>query len=156
DAQIERILAIPDTDPGRLAEAMRYAVLGGGKRVRPLTCVAACIAAGGTREAAMPAAAAVELLHAYTLVHDDLPALDNGTLRRGKRTVHVAFGEANAILVGDALLTAAFSALVPLGPRCADAVAVLADRSGVRWLLAGQARDIAGGTPSTIEALEVI
>src|SRR5262249_59573622 len=117
--------------PGRLREAMRYAVLGGGKRLRPLVCVAGCVAAGGAREAALPAAAAVEMLHAYTLVHDDLPAMDNDVLRRGQPTVHVAFGEANAILVGDALLTAAFGALAPLG---GDAVAILAELAGARWL----------------------
>jgi len=159
DAELERLLGdrvTEETDPGRLREAMRYAVLGGGKRVRPLVCVTCCVAAGGTPEAAVPAACAVELLHAYTLVHDDLPAMDNDVLRRGKPTVHVAFGEAHAILVGDALLTAAFGALAALGPRAADAVAVLAERSGVRWLLGGQARDIAGGTPATIAELDLI
>jgi geranylgeranyl pyrophosphate synthase len=154
DAELARLLADDgEEDPGRLREAMRYAVLGGGKRLRPLITAAACVAAGGEWRAALPAAAAIELLHAYTLVHDDLPAMDDDTLRRGQPTVHVAFGEAQAILVGDALLTAAFAALAPLG---GDAVAVLARRAGVRELLAGQARDVAGQEPRTIAELEQI
>jgi geranylgeranyl pyrophosphate synthase len=159
DAALERLLgerSASEPDPGRLREAMRYAVLGGGKRLRPIVCVSACVAAGGRADDAVPAAAAIELLHAYTLVHDDLPAMDNDTLRRGRPTVHVAFGEANAILVGDALLTAAFGALAGLGPRAADATAVLAERAGARWLLAGQARDISEGTPATLAELERI
>jgi geranylgeranyl pyrophosphate synthase len=159
DAELERLLddrSPGEPDPGRLRAAMRYAVLGGGKRLRPMVCVAGCVAAGGDRAAALPAAVAIELVHAYSLVHDDLPAMDNDVLRRGKPTVHVAFGEANAILVGDGLLTAAFGALAALGPRCPDALAVLAERAGGRWLLAGQARDIAGGEPATIAELEVI
>jgi geranylgeranyl pyrophosphate synthase len=159
DAELERLLADRspgEPDPGLLREAMRYAVLGGGKRLRPLVCMACCRAAGAPAEAALPAAAAIELLHAYTLVHDDLPAMDNDTMRRGKPTVHVAFGHANAILAGDALLTAAFGALAGLGAHAADAVTVLAERTGVRWLLGGQARDIAGYKPTTIAELEVI
>ncbi len=151
DAELARRLAGDGDDPGRLREAMRYAVLGGGKRLRPALVLAAARAVGGTWDAALPAAAAVELLHAYTLVHDDLPAMDDDDERRGRPTVHVAFGEATAILVGDALLTEAFAALAALGPRCADAVAVLADRAGARGLLAGQARDLAGGAASLAE-----
>ncbi|HKA89276.1 MAG TPA: polyprenyl synthetase family protein [Haliangiales bacterium] len=151
DAELARRLAGDADDPGRLWEAMRYAVLGGGKRLRPALVLAAARAAGGTWEGALPAAAAVELLHAYTLVHDDLPAMDDDDERRGRPTVHVAFGEGTAILVGDALLTEAFAALAALGPRCAEAVAVLADRAGARWLLAGQARDLAGGATSLAE-----
>jgi geranylgeranyl pyrophosphate synthase len=154
EADLEKILDGEGDDPGRLREAMRYAVLGGGKRIRPLLAFAACAACGGTPDDARPAAAAIELLHAYTLVHDDLPAMDNDTLRRGKPTVHVAFGHAQAILVGDGLLTAAFGALGDLGPRAAAAVAVLARRAGARELLAGQARDIAGPKPASIDALE--
>lgn len=141
-------------DPGRLYEAMRYAVLGGGKRLRPLVAVGACVAAAGCRSDAVPVAAAVELLHAYTLVHDDLPAMDDDVLRRGRPTVHVEFGEAEAILVGDALLTAAFRALADLGPRAADAVRVLGDRAGVGWLIGGQAHDVAGPAPVTFAELE--
>jgi geranylgeranyl pyrophosphate synthase len=156
DADLARLLAPGDDgeDPGRLREAMRYAVLGGGKRLRPIMAFAACEAAGADWSAARPAAAAIELLHAYTLVHDDLPAMDDDVVRRGKPTVHVAFGHAEAILVGDALLTAAFGALAALGPRAADAVEVLARRAGAGELLAGQARDIGGPPPATVEELE--
>ncbi|RZM01403.1 MAG: polyprenyl synthetase family protein, partial [Variovorax sp.] len=89
--------------PARLGDAMRYAVLGGGKRLRPLLVLAACEAVGGSDAAALRAACATELIHAYSLVHDDLPSMDNDVLRRGKPTVHVQFGEASALLAGDAL-----------------------------------------------------
>jgi geranylgeranyl pyrophosphate synthase len=158
DADLEHILGErgAEEDPGKLREAMRYAVLGGGKRLRPVLAFAGCVAAGGAWETARPVAAAVELLHAYTLVHDDLPAMDDDVERRGKPTVHVAFGEAIAILVGDALLTEAFAALAALGARTADAVAVLARRAGARELLAGQARDVSGHVPATLAELEVV
>ena len=126
-----------------LDKPMRYAALGSGKRLRPALTIAACVATGGDRRDALPAAAAIEMLHAYTLVHDDLPAMDDDTMRRGRPTVHVEFGEAIAILAGDGLLTAAFGALAELGPRAGDAVAVLARRAGAGELLAGQARDLA-------------
>jgi geranylgeranyl pyrophosphate synthase len=142
DDELGRRLAPPAPDPGRLGEAMHYAALGPGKRLRPAIAIAAAEACGAPREAALPAAAAIEMLHAYTLVHDDLPAMDDDDERRGRPTVHVAFGEAIAILAGDGLLTAAFGALAELGPRAADAVAVLARRAGVRELLAGQAIDL--------------
>lgn len=142
DAELERRLVVDGDDPGRLREAMRYAATGPGKRLRPALTLAAAEACGGSRAAALAAAAAIEMLHAYTLVHDDLPAMDNDTERRGRPTVHVAFGEAIAILAGDGLLTAAFGALAELGAHAADAVAVLARRAGARELLAGQAIDL--------------
>jgi len=161
EAEIDRRLTI---DPGdeasrRLVEAMRYAALGAGKRLRPAMALAACEAVGGQRADALPAAAAIELLHAYTLVHDDLPALDDDVERRGRPTVHVAFDEATAILVGDGLLTAAFGALASLGSRAADAVRVLAQRAGAAELLAGQARDLdyaAHPRALTLEEVEAI
>jgi geranylgeranyl pyrophosphate synthase len=142
DAELARRLAPPADDPGRLVEAMHYAACGPGKRLRPAVLFAAAEACGATRDAALPAAVAIEMLHAYTLVHDDLPAMDDDDVRRGRPTVHVAFGEAIAILAGDGLLTAAFGALADLGPRAAAAVATLARRSGARELLAGQAVDL--------------
>lgn len=142
DAYLDRRLQPRDGDPGRLWEAMRYAALGPGKRLRPALTLAACTAVGGDRALALPAAAAVELLHAYTLVHDDLPCMDDDDERRGRPTVHVAFGEATAVLVGDGLLTEAFGVLAELGARAADAVSVLARRAGAAELLAGQARDL--------------
>ena len=142
DAELDTRLRVRGDDPGRLAEAMHYAATGPGKRLRPALVIAACEACGGTRAMALPAAAAIEMLHAYTLVHDDLPAMDDDDERRGRPTVHIAFGEAIAILAGDGLLTAAFGTLAELGPRAAAAVAVLARRAGVHELLGGQAIDL--------------
>lgn len=145
--------ALPETgsgDPGRLKEGMRYAVLQGGKRMRPLVILAACEAAGGTAEAALPACCALEMIHAYSLVHDDLPAMDNDLERRGKPTVHVAFGHAEAILVGDGLLTQAFAALIrgadQISPaNLVAATQVLAHHAGVDGMVGGQALDLALG-----------
>jgi geranylgeranyl pyrophosphate synthase len=142
DGELARRLPIPSDDPGRLVEAMHYAATGPGKRLRPALLLAAAEACGGTRAAALPAAAALEMLHAYTLVHDDLPAMDDDDERRGRPTVHVVFGEAIAILAGDGLLTAAFGTLAELGPRSGAAVAVLARRAGEAELLRGQAIDL--------------
>jgi geranylgeranyl pyrophosphate synthase len=156
DAALAARLPAPTDDPGRLCEAMRYAALGAGKRLRPALVLAACEAAGGDAATAIAPACAVELLHAYTLVHDDLPAMDDDAERRGRPTVHVAFGEATAILAGDGLLTLAFGTLAELGARAGEAVAVLARRAGHAELLAGQARDLAlaevGATPSLADA----
>jgi geranylgeranyl pyrophosphate synthase len=161
DADLARRLAIGPDDPGRLREAMAYAVLGGGKRLRPAIALAAAEAVAGPegRQMALPAASAVEMLHAYTLVHDDLPAMDDDDERRGRPTVHIAFGEATAILAGDGLLTAAFGTLAELGPRATDAVRILAARAGARGLLSGQCRDLeveAGKPPKTLADLEMI
>jgi geranylgeranyl pyrophosphate synthase len=161
--QVDSALALlladvsPPGDPGRLGEAMRYAVLGGGKRLCPALVLAAAAAVGDDGRAMAPACA-VELLHAYTLVHDDLPAMDDDAERRGRPTVHVAFGEATAILCGDALLTQAFAALAPLGDQTAAAVQVLARRAGSHELLAGQCRDLAARSapPGSLAELERI
>jgi geranylgeranyl pyrophosphate synthase len=147
DAELETRLAVPDLPAGdparRLVESMRHAALAPGKRLRPAVVLAACDAVGGDRRAALPAAVAVELLHSYTLVHDDLPAMDDEDERRGRPTVHRAYDEATAILAGDGLQTAAFAALADLGAGAAAAVAVLARRSGAWELRAGQALDLA-------------
>jgi geranylgeranyl pyrophosphate synthase len=142
DANLTRRLSPPADDPGRLVEAMCYAATGPGKRLRPAVLIAAAEACGGTRAQAMPAAVAIEMLHAYTLVHDDLPAMDDDDERRGRPTVHVVFGEAIAILAGDGLLTAAFGVLAELGANAGAAVSALARRAGARELLAGQAIDL--------------
>ncbi|HET9626351.1 MAG TPA: polyprenyl synthetase family protein [Kofleriaceae bacterium] len=142
DVELARRLAPPADDPGRLVEAMCYAATGPGKRLRPCVLVAAAEACGGTREAAKPAAAAIEMMHAYTLVHDDLPVMDDDDTRRGRPTVHIAFDEAIALLAGDGLLTESFAALAELGPRAGAAVRVMAQRAGSRELLVGQAIDI--------------
>jgi geranylgeranyl pyrophosphate synthase len=142
DADLERRLHVTGDDPGRLRAGIHYAATGPGKRLRPALVLAAAEACGGARSAAMPAASAIEMIHAYTLVHDDLPAMDNDSERRGRPTVHVVYGEAIAILVGDGLLTAAFEALADLGPRAANAIAVLTRRAGAHELLGGQALDL--------------
>jgi farnesyl diphosphate synthase len=134
--------------PVLLGDAMRYAVLDGGKRLRPLLVFAASEAVGGQAEAALRAACAVELIHAYSLVHDDLPCMDNDVLRRGKPTVHVRFGEADALLAGDALQALAFELLTPDGDSVAPAVQanlcrLLARAAGSQGMAGGQAIDLA-------------
>ena len=134
--------------PQRLHEAMRYAVLGGGKRVRPLLAFAAGEVTGADLDRVQHAAAAVELIHAFSLVHDDMPAMDDDALRRGKPTVHVEFDEATALLVGDALHSLAFDVLASQ-PLADDAstqlkmVQLLAQASGSRGMAGGQAFDLA-------------
>jgi geranylgeranyl diphosphate synthase, type II len=131
--------------PARLAMAMRYSVLSGGKRLRPVLCLMAAEACGGDFEAALPAACALEMVHTYSLIHDDLPAMDNDDLRRGRSTCHRAFDEATAILAGDALLTLAFE-VVARGVRPQSAalacVAILAEAAGPSGMVAGQMADL--------------
>ena len=139
---------VPPDAPAGLGEAMRYAVLDGGKRLRPLLVLATCEAAGGQSAAAMRAACAVELIHAYSLVHDDMPCMDNDVLRRGKPTVHVQFGEAQALLAGDALQALAFELLVPDDGSVQPAMAarlcrMLALAAGAGGMAGGQAIDLA-------------
>ncbi len=135
--------------PGTLGRAIRYAALSPGKRLRPLLALAACDAVGGDWRRAMPAAIAVECVHAFSLVHDDLPALDDDDFRRGRLTTHKKFGEATAILAGDALLAFAFEELARLAeggvpaPRVVEAVSRLARASGGERLVGGQALDLA-------------
>src|SRR5688500_6993495 len=119
DAALETILPAPPRCPDTLSQAMQYSLKAGGKRLRPILCLAAAEAVGGNRSVAMPAACAIELIHTYSLVHDDLPAMDNDTLRRGRPTLHVVAGEGMAILAGDGLLTEAFALLARL-PETAD------------------------------------
>ncbi|RZL86782.1 MAG: polyprenyl synthetase family protein [Variovorax sp.] len=134
--------------PARLGDAMRYAVLDGGKRLRPLLVFAASEAVGGQPQAALRAACSVELIHAYSLVHDDLPCMDNDILRRGKPTVHVKYGEAGALLAGDALQALAFELLTPDGdgvapPVQASLCRLLARAAGSQGMAGGQAIDLA-------------
>ena len=134
--------------PDALAEPMRYAVLGGGKRIRALLAFAAQEAVQGEREAALRAACALELIHAYSLVHDDMPCMDNDVLRRGKPTVHVQFGQASALLAGDALQAQAFELLTPEDGAVslahqAKLCALLARAAGATGMAGGQAIDLA-------------
>ncbi len=131
-----------------LGVAMRYAVLDGGKRLRPLLVLAACEAVGGNPQAALRSACAVELIHAYSLVHDDMPCMDNDVLRRGKPTVHVKFGEAQALLAGDALQALAFEFLTPEDDTVDAAMQarlcrMLARAAGFQGMAGGQAIDLA-------------
>jgi geranylgeranyl diphosphate synthase, type II len=131
--------------PARLAMAMRYAVLGGGKRLRPVLCLMAAEACGGEAEAALPAACALEMVHTYSLIHDDLPAMDDDDLRRGRPTCHRAFDEATAILAGDGLLTLAFEVVArEVRPHWAalKCVQVLAEAAGPSGMVAGQMADL--------------
>lgn len=138
---------VPATAPAGLGEAMRYAVLGGGKRLRPLLVLASCAAVGGDSFAAMRAACAVELIHAYSLVHDDMPCMDDDVMRRGKPTTHVAYGEAQAMLAGDAMQALAFEVLTPdtgIAPALqARLCSLLARSAGHDGMAGGQAIDLA-------------
>ena len=146
-------LWVPADAPAGLGTAMRYGVLDGGKRLRPLLALAAAHAVGGRRMAALRAACAVELIHAYSLVHDDMPCMDNDVLRRGKPTVHVQFGEAPAMLAGDAMQALAFEVLTPEAPASPDDVlppalqarlcGLLARAAGHAGMAGGQAIDLA-------------
>ena len=148
NAALEGLLAAPAPELTRLYAAMRYSVMNGGKRVRPLLAYAACEALGGKAEDANGAACAVELIHAYSLVHDDLPAMDDDDLRRGQPTTHKAFDEASAILAGDGLQSLAFTALLDprLSSRDADTrllmVSALALAAGPAGMVGGQAIDL--------------
>jgi farnesyl diphosphate synthase len=158
---VERALErwVPCDAPAGLGEAMRYAVLDGGKRLRPLLVLAASEAVDGLPEAALRAAVSVELIHAYSLIHDDLPCMDDDVMRRGKPTVHVKYGEAQAMLAGDAMQALAFEVLTPVdrGNEVAPALqarmcALLARAAGHQGMAGGQAIDLAS-TGKAIGAL---
>ncbi len=164
-AQVEAALdrAIPLTYPEKLYESMRYSLLAGGKRLRPILCLATCQAWGGTVEMAMPTACALEIIHTMSLIHDDLPAMDNDDYRRGKLTNHKVFGEDIAILSGDALLTFAFELVaqetrqVP-PERVLQVVIGLARAVGAQGLVGGQVVDLEseGMTDVSLETLNYI
>ena len=150
EAALDRALPAESAWPETIHRAMRYSLFAGGKRIRPLLALAAGEAMGGRRDDVMPLACAVEMIHTYSLVHDDLPAMDDDDLRRGKPTSHKVFGEAIAILAGDALLTQAFAlvAAVPPGadpallPRRLAATAILAEAAGSTGMIGGQVMDL--------------
>jgi len=163
DAALERFLPPEDTPPPTVHRAMRYSVMAGGKRLRPILVIAGAEAVGGTPATVMPAACALELIHTYSLIHDDLPAMDDDDYRRGRLTNHKVFGEAIAILAGDALLTLAFrlvadnTALVNDARVLRDVVAELADAAGTSGMVGGQVVDIESeGKAITAETLEYI
>jgi geranylgeranyl diphosphate synthase type II len=155
DAALLASLPSPPSCPSAVADAMRYSVSAGGKRLRPILCLASAEAVGGDWRQAMPAACAIEFIHTYSLIHDDLPAMDNDTLRRGRPTLHVVAGEAMAILAGDGLLTEAF-ALMAREPSGSDAslaarkvrvIGIVAVGAGAGGMVGGQAIDLACVTP---------
>ena len=163
DAALEALLSSPRPELERLYAAMRYSLFNGGKRVRPLLAYAACEALGGTPERANAAACAVELIHAYSLVHDDLPAMDDDDLRRGQPTTHKAFDEACAILAGDGLQSLAFEVLADATHNPHDAelrlamLSALARAAGPAGMVGGQAIDL-GSVGQTLDqnALEIM
>jgi len=148
DAALDAFLPRKRQAPAKIHEAMRYSVFAGGKRLRPILCLAAAEACGGDPEAAMPAACAVEVMHTYSLVHDDLPCMDDDDLRRGRPTCHKVYGEGMAVLTGDALLTEAFLMLSEMAPTkrypTAAFVAELALTGGSTRLIGGQVMDLDG------------
>ena len=142
-----------------VVEAMRYSLFAGGKRLRPILCLAAAEAVGGDVEAAMPAACALEMIHTYSLIHDDLPAMDDDDLRRGKPTSHVVFGEAIAILAGDGLLTEAFVLLsdyrTMIPERALKLINVIASAASYRGMVGGQVVDmLSQNKPADVETVE--
>jgi geranylgeranyl diphosphate synthase, type II len=162
DQALEAYLAPPATGSTRIAQAMGYSLMAGGKRLRPILCMAGAESAGGDPEAVLPAACALEMIHTYSLIHDDLPAMDNDDLRRGKPTCHREFDEATAILAGDALLTLAFQVLSdpsltggPAGFRWMEVIHRVARAAGYRGLIEGQMQDLhAEGLSVEPDALE--
>ncbi len=159
DAALERWLPRPEGPAARLAEAMRYSVFAGGKRLRPALVLLAAELCGGRREMALPPACAVELLHTYSLIHDDLPAMDNDDFRRGRPSCHRAFDEATALLAGDALLTLAFEVIVqpPCERLAGRLVAELAKGAGAAGMVAGQMADmLSEGAGPTADAVDFI
>jgi geranylgeranyl diphosphate synthase type II len=159
DAALNRFLPKASASPSRLHEAMRYSVFGGGKRLRPALAIMTCDALQGRRDNVLPAAAALEMIHTYSLIHDDLPAMDDDDVRRGRPSCHKAFDEATAILAGDGLLTLAFEVIATRTEDRALAgplVAELAIGAGHAGMVGGQQLDLAGSTTSNAAQLQQI
>jgi geranylgeranyl diphosphate synthase, type II len=161
NSRLEKYVEQAPGVPPRLREAMAYSLLAGGKRLRPILVLLSCEACGGDAESAMPAACAIEMIHTYSLIHDDLPAMDNDDLRRGRPTNHVVFGEGLAILAGDGLLTLAFEVLANDISPAATAAACCADlarAAGMAGMVGGQVADLEAEsrTVSSLEELEGI
>ena len=146
NSALDRLLPPEPAEPPTIHKAMRYSIFAGGKRIRPVLCLTACEAVGGKAQAAMPLACAVECIHTYSLIHDDLPCMDDDDFRRGKPTNHKIFGEGIAVLAGDALLTHAFILVAKINPprpySTAQLVHELALAAGSERLIAGQVQDL--------------
>jgi geranylgeranyl diphosphate synthase type II len=164
DEALDRFFPAERHQPAVLYRAMRYSLLSGGKRIRPLLTLAAAEAVGGRPTPVLPFACAVEMIHTYSLIHDDLPAMDDDRLRRGQPTNHVVFGEGMAVLAGDALLTDAFRLMTdprhlkPLGQkRVLQVVHMVAEASGALGMVAGQAADMeSAGTDADLATVDLI
>lgn len=164
DAALDQYLPAEDSLPERLHQAVRYSVFAGGKRLRPILMLAACEAVGGDTEKILPAACAMEMIHTYSLIHDDLPAMDDDDLRRGRPTCHKVYGEALAILAGDALLTEAFIQLSGMSSNtfqaddaCRRATHIIARCAGSRGMVGGQVVDMESeGKEINLPTLEYI
>jgi len=161
DAALDSHLPAESTEPKTLHRAMRYSVFAGGKRVRPALVIAACDLHDGDRQAVLPAACAMEMIHTYSLIHDDLPAMDDDDLRRGRPSCHKAFDEATAILAGDALLTHAFLILARQGTNAPGhllyMIAALAEAAGTGGMIGGQMADLESeGQAVTLATVERI
>src|ERR1700677_2416940 len=156
DAELGRLLPTEDTPPQTIHRAMRYSLFAGGKRIRPILCIEAARAVSGAGDGAIAAACSLELIHTYSLIHDDLPALDNDDYRRGKLTNHKVFGDGIAVLAGDALLTQAFeiAAQCQGWPRYShqDIILEIARAAGSLQLIAGQVADLEGEGKRTSES----
>jgi geranylgeranyl diphosphate synthase type II len=161
DRAIDKIIG-QKTDSSVIVSAMRHSLMAQGKRIRPILCIAASQAVGGQTEDVINVACALEMIHTYSLIHDDLPAMDNDDLRRGKPTCHIAFDEATAILAGDALLTLAFEVLSSIEPGSRNnllewlrVINIIAKAAGYKGMIEGQIKDIASeGTPLGLDDLE--
>jgi geranylgeranyl diphosphate synthase type II len=161
DAELERRVPAASETPGTIHQAMRYSLFAGGKRIRPVLCMAAAEAVTGVSSGAEAPSCALELVHTYSLIHDDLPSLDNDDYRRGRLTCHKVYGEAMAILAGDALLTDAFALLArepvsdpaggighgELARRKLQAIRIIADAAGSEGMVGGQALDLRAAAP---------
>lgn len=167
DTALEKVFPEPSGIEASLLEASRYSLFAGGKRLRPVLCMAAAEIVGGSGDLVLPAACALEMIHTYSLIHDDLPAMDNDDFRRGKPTNHKVFGEAVAILAGDALLTEAFDLVASLGtggkvpaPRVLEAIRILVKAAGYRGMVGGQVVDLVCETRevdlATVEYMHVL
>ncbi len=162
EGELSKQLASLGDIPARLFEAMNYSLTAGGKRLRPVLLLAACDTLGGDVEEALPFACALEMIHTYSLIHDDLPAMDNDDLRRGRPTNHKVFGEGMAILAGDGLLSAAMELMLRSAVRMGDlrgirAAEAIARRAGVTGMVAGQVMDVTGeGSTPTLEKVDYI
>jgi len=159
--ELKEILESKISNRGRLTKAMDYSLIARGKRIRPILCMAATESVGGNVDDALGTACAIEMIHTYSLIHDDLPAMDNDKLRRGKPTCHLAFDEATAILAGDALLTLAFQLLSSIefvnenhASNCFNIIRAISQAAGCEGMIEGQIRDITfEGTPITLDQL---